>query len=275
MKISVQSRSTLRAVAQLADDGLDGSLGMREIATSANIEAEYAQGDAFGPCPVTPWCGVTRKQYKWADRCTVDCGHLGQLLKDTVREAGFEKNIPHQFFRGRKKGIVVCSPAGKERLLAPAMKFIGWIKAAGTLPAVRKVIRQGLSSRGIGSPKTKFDFGQIFVKFPSPGRLERRLWAVRKRSDEILSAYAGGKKPAWWVIAHALSVTATVGKAAVIAVATTISGHRFRGYARAREWLVNLHLCSVAEPLLHGVVARRNPVPIFEKLGTQVFVLAV
>lgn len=134
-----------------------------------------------------------------------------------------------------------------KRVITSYGRFGGWLKAAIHLPAVRRLIEKTQDRRGINSFHTKADLWEVVEKFPSPGKLEKLLWAVRRRAEVILSSY-GKNNPAWADIINALLSNASVGKAAIIATAVTMgmdpyddkdpSNPRRKAYKEAREWLL-------------------------------------
>ena len=165
--------------------------------------------------------------------------------------------LPHNIVRSQMSGSVGTVGAYGRRLpleeadkeIESHARFGGWLKAATTLPAVRKMIERTQSSRGINSDYTYCDLWEVVSRFPSPGNLERLLWKVRRRSEAILAAYEGDFAPAWRDVINALLRTRSVGKTAVITSAATL-GMEIRGewdydknklvrpsYQQARDWL--------------------------------------
>ncbi len=82
----------------------------------------------------------------------------------------------------------------------------GWIRAAATLPAVRKVLTRNMTPNGKNSPYTRLLPEDLMKKFPSPGRLERLLWATKKKAQAVLAAYEGEFFPSWYSVASALLI---------------------------------------------------------------------
>ncbi len=229
-------------------------------------------GGAFGREPAS---------LKWARRPSVDWNHLSDLVRQAVEEAGFQDNLPWNLSNmvnaGQAPGRYRRHEDGKviDRAVRNVARFCGWLRAvgAGKFPAIKKVIAKTHSSRGMNSPRTTIEFWRLVEKFPSPGGLERKLWAVRERAEAIFTAYEG-QKPSWRAIAAALLVEARIGKAAIIAVAGTISGKSFRSYREARQWLVEYHQCCVRDTS-DGVEARREAEPRLVRHGCSVYRIAI
>ena len=178
--------------------------------------------------------------------------------------------LPHNLVRGEMSGSLLiwifsdfnADPEREFRLFPPGSyfsiemakmmiasygRFGGWLKAAVHLPGIRRMVEKTQDWRGVNSSHTKVNLWEVVEKFPSPGRLEKLLWAVRLRVEVILSSY-GKYNPAWADIINALLSNASVGKAAIIVTAVTMgmdpyddkdpSNPRRRGYEEAREWLI-------------------------------------
>ena len=173
-----------------------------------------------------------------------------------------------------------------DELIIRAARFGGWLKAAAGLRGVRKLIQKTQSDRGINSPYTTINLRALMARFPSPGNLERMLWAVKIRAEAILSAYTGDMKPSWINIGLAAMANRRVGKAAVIAVALQLGmthttwyyrylqhGNRQNGvcYRMARTWLIEHRLAAypVADAT-DGVVCQLAPAPELTKFGITV-----
>lgn len=210
---------------------------------------------------------------------------IARLVEDGVSVFQYitEHSLPHNLVRSAMSGSVgIVGPYGRrlseedaDAEISSHSRFGGWLKAVAELPAVRRVIQKTQSSRGVNSPRTTVDLWSFFEKNPSPGALERKLWQVRRRAVGILAAYEGNKMPSWKSLAQALMVERRVGKAAIIAVAISISGNSgFRNYREAREWLVDYHLCKVADES-DGVESRREEKPRLEKFGMAVHRIAI
>lgn len=162
-------------------------------------------------------------------------------------------------------------------------RWSGWLKtAAAECPTVTRVFRVGVTrrSRKIGfgySFRERINIFQMMDVFRTPHQLERKLWKVRRRADAILSAYEGDYHPSWLDITRAVLLTPSVGKAAVIAVATTLTGQRPRkaAYRSARERLVQYRVGTVRDKS-DGVVGRREVEPYYTAdNGTSVYRLFV
>ncbi len=224
-------------------------------------------------------CRITGEEYLKMDGATIDWKHLSGLVREAVEASGFE-NLPWNLDNLVNANVApgsypfFASEAGKERVVKKVQRFCGWLRAAAKLPGVRRVIEKTQSSCGMWSPRTLVHLWDLASHHPSPGALERKLWSVRRRADAIFSAYKGEQKASWASIAQSLLITQQTGKAAVMAVAGTLSGDTFRMYRNARDWLVELHLCSKADQS-DGVIARREATPRFVKLGIAVYRIAL
>jgi hypothetical protein len=191
--------------------------------------------------------------------------------------------MPHNFVRSQMSGSVgIVGAYGRRLSTEEADKEIesharmgGWLKAAADLPAVRRLVKKTQSSRGINSPYTTIDLWSFVAKNPSPGQLERQLWKVRSRAYSILAPWGGDYHPSWASLANALSVTKSIGKAAVIAAAETLKEDRrsgFESYTAARDFLVSIR--SARFPVADdsdGVIARREQEPTLNEFGYQVY----
>lgn len=172
-------------------------------------------------------------------------------------------------------GKELVSQYGAYQLLHQYRRICGWFRVATRLPAVAKVITKTQSARGVNSPYTTLALRQLWGKYPSPHELERKLWLVRRRAEAIFTAYEGYENPSWVSVALGLlAQPRSVGKAAIMAVAGTISGNIFNRYREAREWLIDFHLCKV-EDISDGVEARREAEPRLHKLGVAVYRIAM
>lgn len=249
--------------------------------------------------PLIKRCPVTGRPYRTSESRRILVTGLGDLVRRGVEE--FEevhgKCLPHNFiysdgswgprnlavgsapFR-RMGGAGLVSPAGADQLLKEYGRIGGWFRAAAALPGLAKLIKKSQSVNGVNSPYTTLDLRDLLGKFPHPARLERRLWAVRRRAEAILSAYPGDYHPAWSDVARALLVSHQVGKAAVITVACTLdddcAGSQrhsgFASYRSAREFLVSVR--TAAFPVVDnadGVEARREAEPCYSKAGVSVY----
>lgn len=247
-------------------------------------------------------CPVTGRAFKWTDGEFVSAKGLGSMVKEgiqTFEEETGVQCIPYNLvFTSMSGGLAVgpapfrhggrkVSPQGADRLLNEYGRIRGWLKAAAKLPGVNKLIQKTQSSRGVNSPYTTLGLPVLWDRFPSPGALERKLWAVKLRAEAILSAYEGDIKPSWKNLADALTYERRVGKAAVIAVALQL-GFEPQGehqpmdekssmwvvrsaYRQARQWLVERR--SAAYPVADvtdGVSLRLEATPELVKLGVTV-----
>ena len=155
------------------------------------------------------------------------------------------------------------------------LRTAGFLRAAADskLPALKKALEK-TQGNGANSPYTYFSVFQLVDKLRSPGRAERLLWKVKRRAEAIFSAFEGNNAPSWKSIAEALLVTQQIGKAAVMAVAGTLSGQSFSMYRDARQWLVDYHLCKVKDDS-DGVISKREQEPRLEKFGVAVYRIAI
>ena len=258
-----------------ADYGLDGSMTLKQIADEAVYEERYVRRSSFRRFQ----CPITDKEYFQGDGVTIDWSHLSDLVHRAVEDSGFT-NIPWNIENMVNANVApgsyprYASRAGAEKVVKKVQRFCGWLKAAADLYGVRKVVEKTQSSRGMWARRTTLHLWDFAARNPSPGKLERKLWKVKVRAEAILSAFEG-QKPSWASIAQALMVTDQAGKAAVIATAISLSGNsHFRSYREAREWLVDYHLCKVADES-DGVESRREEEPRLVKLGMEVFRIAI
>lgn len=264
-------RKRLRAAAADADYGI-GSANLAEILASAQAEAEY--GYTF--CRFK--CRITGEKYLEGEGATIDWMHLSSLVHQAAEDSGFD-NLPWNLGNMVNANVApgsyprFASRAGAEEVVKKVQRFCGWLKAAADLPALRRVVKKTQSPHGMWSMRTVVHLWDFAERHPSPGKVERKLWKVRERAEAILSAFEG-QKPSWASIAQALLVTQQVGKAAVMAVAGTLSGDSFSMYRDARQWLVDYHLCKV-EDTSDGVEALREAEPRLTKAGIDVFRIAI
>ena len=173
-----------------------------------------------------------------------------------------------------------------QEIVRSCQRLAGWLRAAAELPAVTRMVSRTQSPNGMGSPYTTIHLWDFVAKNPSPGRLERQLWKVKRRAQQILSAWEGEHHPSWASIANALCVTKkSIGKAAIIVVAEALTNPRddwdgsYRGignYQAARDLLVSIR--SARFPVADnsdGVNARREEEPSLQKLGISVYRIRV
>lgn len=162
-----------------------------------------------------------------------------------------------------------CTLKKRDKLVSAHARFGGWIARAAKLPLLAKAIGQSVSSRGEGSRRTYVRLWALAEKYPSPQRLERKIAAVQRRAFEILKAYDGrGCTLRSSVIA--LSATATIGKAAVIAAYRSLTGKVMGKYSMARNALIELHACRV-EDNTDGVAVHRSAEPVYNKRGVRIY----
>lgn len=134
-----------------------------------------------------------------------------------------------------------------DALIERTARFAGWLKAAAELPHLRRMIRATQSGRGVGSARTTIDLWGVVKKFPAPDSLNGQLRHVQWRADMIIRAYRDDLRVSWQSVMKALMQTTRVGRAAVIAVATSL-GLRTEyndervTYRQARQWLIEHRL---------------------------------
>lgn len=197
-------------------------------------------------------------------------------------------HIPHNFalpdhspwggwnFYNSRRRFVRMEMNHAEAAINGYLRTAGFLQAAAKskFPGLKKALEKTQSLRGANSPYTYFSVFQLAQRLRSPGRAERLLWKVKRRAEAIFSAYVGDNAPSWRSIAEALLVTQQIGKAAVIAVAGTLSGRSFSMYRDARQWLVDYHLCKVEDDS-DGVISKREQVPRLVKFGVEVYRIAI
>lgn len=239
-------------------------------------------------------CPVTGKQLSPGDSRWITAEGLGKLVGKGAKE--FEEaakhSLPHNLIFTAMSGALGfgsapfrhggmwCSNEGADRLLKEYGRYSGWLRTAAKLPAVKKALMKGQSSRGVNSDYTYFSLGVLIKKYPSPHRLERALWKARKRADEMLASWPGERRWASWAqLASGLIRTGKPGKTAVIAVAVTLGGgckkYGMR-YQAARDWLVKMRTANFpVEDTSDGVIGRRTVLPAYFRHGISVFRLRV
>lgn len=261
-------RERLLAQALDADFGLDGSMTLEAIADRAAAEA--AADHRRLTSRYVNAAGLAALVDNGADWFISETGKdpfpynltHGQGRVDLIHAAGAEEIGPY----GRRLSIDEA-----DRLIETAARIGGWLKAAAQLPALRRVLERGLSPRGMNSPRTKICPFTLWKKFPSPGKLNRTLWKVRRKADHILNAYGGERAP-WADIAYALLLDGRPNRAALIAAAIRL-GHEPYGscpYKRARDWLVEVRLTGRILDVSDGVEMYLDPLPAFQKAGVTV-----
>ncbi len=153
-------------------------------------------------------------------------------------------------------------------------RFGGWLKAAATLPALRRLILRTQSPNGVYSPHTTVPLWKLSKKFYSPGGLERKLRAVKRRAQAIIATYDEGTQPSWAGIAHGLMTAEKLEKAAIIAAASSLSEswEPFASYREAKKWLVKLHSCSDTDH--ENGLRKIKPTPLLEKRNIRVYLVA-
>ncbi len=238
-------------------------------------------------------CPVTGKYLSPNDSRWITAEGLGELVGKGAKEFEEATNhqLPHNLIFTAMSGALTfgsvpfryggmwCSNEGADRLLKEYGRYSGWLKTSAKLPAVKKALMKGQSSRGTNSDYTYFSLGVLIKKYPSPHRLERALWKARKRADEMLASWPGERRWASWAqLAVGLIQSGRPGKAAVIAVATTLGGGSRYGvrYQAARNWLVKMRTANFpVEDTSDGVIGRRAELPAYFRHGISIFRLRV
>jgi hypothetical protein len=265
----------------------------------AAIAEEARRERKFVNSPSRHYCRITRKEYHRSEGANIDWDHL----KGKVRKATSESTLKLPWnISNLVNGNVApnsyprfVSREGAKQVAEKVNRFCGWIKAIEEegrgrkkYPAIRKVIGKTQSPRGMHSQRTSLNLWDFALGNPSPGWTERMLWKIKIRAEEILSSYKGAPKPSWESVAIGLMGSKRTGKAAVIAVANTMSCGTFLGhqmdydvlpwntpvYKRAREWLTELHKCRV-EDATDGVEALRQETPSLRRAGVSVYTIAI
>ncbi len=162
-----------------------------------------------------------------------------------------------------------CSVAKQSALIKAHARFGGWIAKAAELPLLAKTIKQSVTPNGCLSPRTFVNLWSMAEKYPSPHALERKIVAVQHRAMQILRAY-DGRGCTLRSAMIALSLTKSVGKAAIIATFRSLTGEQVSRYSVARNILIDLHHCKV-EDEIDGVVVHRTMEPVLEEMNTQVY----
>lgn len=212
----------------------------------------------------------------WFDTAPDEWGHSGNPIPGNLILSDSTSRLmvgPAPFFYGRR----FLSPEGADELLSAYGRIRGWLRTAATLPALSRVVRKTQSARGVNSPATTVYLPKLWERYPSPHRLERKLWQVRHRASQILAAWGSGYTPAWADIAQALLVDARVGKAALVTAAATLTtgyagGRKFWTYREARDYLVSIRSAAFpVEDTSDGVISRREAEPTLERFGIAVY----
>ncbi len=201
------------------------------------------------------------------------CAFIGKAVSEFEERVG-NPVFPYNFGPNPRRKDRKLGKAEANAEIEKYARLGGWIRAAAKLPGVRRVLQKGMCRNGMNSPYTVVTPYELAEQYPSPGALERKLWAVKERASAILSAYGGDIKPSWVNIARALGHESRIGKAAVIAVAFQLgfAAERKAVYREARNWLAQHR--SAAYPMVDmtdGVVLRLEATPTLTKLGVEVF----
>lgn len=105
-------------------------------------------------------------------------------------------------------------------LLTYAARFGGWLKMLGWSYGAVRAIEATQANRGVCSPYTTVNLYRLFERWPSPHRLERQIWKVRERANQILRPY--GLSVSWSALGQAMVQNSAVGKVALWAAEETV-----------------------------------------------------
>lgn len=118
-----------------------------------------------------------------------------------------------------------------------AARLSGFLRHGPDYPMVRRLMQRGLSGRGTNSPASPLVLENLTHRWRSPGQLDRHLRKVQRRANEILTPL--GMKVSWHGLASAASFgSKRIGKAALIAAASTVNRSRIGCYKLARSVMV-------------------------------------
>lgn len=137
----------------------------------------------------------------------------------------------------------------RDEIVSTYARFAGWIRAAETLPALKRFIQRTQSPNGVNSPRTKCDLWKVAERYPSPGNLNRKIERIRWRAEQVLKPW--GLHVSRDAIAETIEHgPRSIGKAAIFVAALTIEqyaswrdvnlGYRYaiRNYRVARTYLI-------------------------------------
>lgn len=239
--------------------------GIRWVETVAHRRFEDVTGIVLSYA-LTDWCH---------DYCkTIDCG----------KEA-------YPWYSWRK-----ITPAEHQAELEEAFRFAGWMEALvkvrpshqNTDPAtmdeplkrfvhygVLRVIRAGNSGRALNSPYNRYRPKWLFEHYPSPGRLERIVWKVRRKAEAILDDYGFPMRPSWTHLGMVLCKQHNPKRAARVLAAMTMTVNKSKKtsfdqvpkWRKSRKILVELAGCKLPVAIPEG---RREAEP-FEQDGVHVY----
>jgi len=94
-----------------------------------------------------------------------------------------------------------ATEARYEEVVADYRRFAGWLNAAQELPGVRAMIG-ATQDWGMNCPGVT-NLWEVFRRFPSPGHLERALWATLHRAKQIAKPF-GVERIGWGSVLPAL-----------------------------------------------------------------------
>jgi hypothetical protein len=245
--------------------------------------------------------------FPWREERYVDAEGLALLIdkgeKEFFKVTG-SNPFPHNLSRGAGRdslgfhtlGGCKLPPEDADKIIGLAARMGGWLAAAASFSGLVKLCEKGFSPKGVNSDYTYFDLATLVAKFPSPGNLERRLWATKCTAEKILSAYEG-QKPSWVHCGQSLMADGRPSKAAVIATALTLGWdggsrsdfdaqypYRYMGvsstargsgaaccaFRQARAWLVQHRLAGRVLDTSDGVRTWVLSTPVLEKAGVAV-----
>lgn len=167
-------------------------------------------------------------------------------------------------------------PAAKADEIGKAVaRFCGWLRAAAKLPGLRKAIKASQSARGQFARGTFVNLWEAARRCPSPGRLERALWATKARADDLVSSFVPGGHASWRSLFLAVVFHRQTCKSGVVAAAMTLTASPYiRLYRDARNALADLASAKVRDTS-DGVAGRRSDTPALVQNGVEVFDLYV
>ncbi len=165
---------------------------------------------------------------------------------------------------------------GADEYVEKAARFAGFLNTVannpGKFPGIVKAIRASVfGTRGMGSPHVR-NWWKVIARFPSPHRLEKVLWGVKKRAGTIVASYSN-RKVGWCHVIDAIidAGTIRVGRLAVCAVAratfsrdqictllwsaSSVEGYSL-GYRRCRDALTRLGRANVIMRSDDSIVVR-------------------
>lgn len=161
------------------------------------------------------------------------------------------------------------------KVIEGVMHFCRWLRAAAKLPGLRKAIKASQSARGQFARGTVVNLWEAARRCPSPGRLERALWATKARADDLVSSFVPGGHASWRSLFLAVVFHRQTCKSGVVAAAMTLTASPYiRLYRDARNALADLASAKVRDTS-DGVAGRRSDTPALVQNGVEVFDLYV